>query len=546
MFRRIATAAAIALIASAVLLAQPARRAPVTIQLLALNDFHGSLEPPSGGNGRVGTVIAGGAAYLATHLKRAVADNPNSLVVAAGDVIGAAPLISSLVHNEPAIEALNAMHLAVSSVGNHEFDGGWQELVRMQKGGCHPTDGCQPDHRFTGAAFEYLAANVVRPTPKGDVPLFPATAMRTIAGVKIGFIGETLRDTPAMLAPGAGKDLKFLDEVDIANRYAATLKRQGADVIVLLIHEGGRQAGTDPNGCENFAGGIVPIVRKLSPDIGIVLSAHSHRFYNCMINGRHVSSAGAFGQGFTRVTLTIDPATHTATKIDVRNELTTRDVEPDLEQSALIAHYAALTEPIASRPIGSAQVALTRDRNAAGETTLGDVIADAQLARALAQTAGGVDLAVTNLSGIRSDFPAGAISFNDLFSTQPFGNIVLVSTITGKQLKELLEQQFDTTPLNWERILQVSAEFTYRYALNAPRGNHVDANSIMLNGRRILPGDTVRIAANDFIRGGDGFTALLNGPQILSAGADIDALEAYMKTHSPVAAPALNRIVRTD
>src|SRR5665213_2647340 len=125
-----ATAAAIALIASAVLLAQPARRAPVTIQLLALNDFHGSLEPPSGGNGRVGTVIAGGAAYLATHLKRAVADNPNSLVVAAGDVIGAAPLISSLVHNEPAIEALNAMHLAVSSVGNHEFDGGWQELVR--------------------------------------------------------------------------------------------------------------------------------------------------------------------------------------------------------------------------------------------------------------------------------------------------------------------------------------------------------------------------------------------------------------------------------
>ena len=546
MFRRSAAVAAVALIASAVLLAQPARRTTVTVQLLALNDFHGSLEPPSGGNGRVGSVIAGGAAYLATHLKRAVADNPNSLVVAAGDVIGASPLISSLMHNEPASESLNAMHLAVSSVGNHEFDGGWQELMRMQKGGCHPTDGCQPGHRFAGAAFEYLAANVVRTTPKGDVPLFPATAMRTIAGVKIGFIGETLRDTPAMLAPGAGKDLKFLDEAEIANRYAATLKRQGADFVVLLIHEGGRQAGTDPNGCDNLSGGIIPIAQKLSPDIGIVLSAHSHRFYNCMINGRHVSSAGAFGQGFTRVTLTIDRTTHTVTKIDVRNEIATRDVEPDPEQSALISRYAALAAPIAGRPIGSAVVALTRDRNAAGETTLGDVIADAQLARALVQTTGGVDLAVTNLSGIRSDFPAGAVSFNDLFSTQPFGNILLVSTITGSGLKELLEQQFDTVPLNWERILQVSAGFTYRYALNAPRGAHVDANSITLTGRRILPGDAIRIAANDFIRGCDGFTALQNLPQILSAGADIDALEAYMKMHSPIAAPALNRIVRTD
>ena len=369
--------------------------------------------------------------------------------------------------------------------------------------------------------------------------------MRTVAGVKIGFIGETLRDTPAMLAPGAGKDLTFLDEAEVANRNAADLKRQGADVIVLLIHEGGRQSGVDPNGCENLGGGIIPIVQKLSPDIGIVLSAHSHRFYNCVFDGRHVSSAGAFGQGFTRVTLTIDPVTRTATKIDVRNELATRDVEPDPEQSALIARYAAVVAPIARRPIGSTVVALTRDQNAAGETTLGDVIADAQFARALVQTTGGVDLAVTNLSGIRSDFPAGAVSFNDLFSTQPFGNILLVSTITGSGLKDLLEQQF-ITPMNWERILQWSAGFTYRYALNAPAGNHVDANSLMLNGRRILPADTVRISANDFIRGGDGFTALQNLPQILSAGADIDALEAYMKTHSPVAAPALNRIIRTD
>ncbi len=546
MFRRVAAVSAIALIASAVLVAQPAGRPGVTVQLLALNDFHGELEPPRGGNGKIGNIDAGGAAFLATHLKRAIAENPNSLVVAAGDLIGASPLISSLMHNEPAIEALNAMHLAVTSVGNHEFDRGWQELTRMQKGGCHPVDGCQPDHPFTGATFEYLAANVVRTTAGGQVPMFPATAMRTIAGVKIGFIGETLRNTPAMLAPGAGKDLTFLDEASIANRQAAALKRQGADVVVLLIHEGGRQEGADPNGCEHLSGGIIPIVQKLSPAIEIVLSAHTHRFYNCVIDGHYVTSASSYGRMITHINITIDPSSHTLKSIVATNAIVTRDVEPDTAMAALVARYAALSAPIARRPVGSTQSALNRTANAAGETTLGDVVADAQLYVAKTQTTGGVDLAVSNLSGIRSDFPAGDITFNDLFSTQPFGNIVLVSTITGAGLKDVLEQQFDALPVDRERILQVSAGFTYRYALNAPRGNHVDANSITLNGRRILPADTLRIAANDFIRGGDGFTALQNGPQLLSAGADIDALEAYMKTHSPVAAPALNRIIRTD
>src|SRR4051812_20964242 len=230
---------------------QPAP-AGAAVQLLAINDFHGNLEPPSGSNGLVNGVAAGGAAYLATHLANAVAKNPNSIIVSAGDVIGASPLVSSLSHDEATIEAMNAMNLAISSVGNHEFDKGIAELLRMKRGGCHPIDGCQGE-TFGGAHFDYLAANVVRTGT--TTPIFPASAVRTVGGVKIGFIGETLKGTPGIVSPWATKELTFLDEADAANAEAARLKQLGVNAIVLLIHQGGRQrpdAGEiEPNGCAN-------------------------------------------------------------------------------------------------------------------------------------------------------------------------------------------------------------------------------------------------------------------------------------------------------
>ena len=550
MYRLFRSTSIAALALTAVLAAQTRSARVVSVQILGINDFHGALETPTGANAAVGDVTAGGAAYLATHLARAAASNPNSIVVGAGDLIGASPLLSSLVHNEPTIEALNAMHLAISAVGNHELDRGWQELLRLQQGGCHPTDGCGAGRRFTGAAFQYLAANVRRSSARGDALLFPGTAVRTIGGVKIGFIGETLRDTAKMLSAPARKDLVFLDEADAANRSAAALTRQGVRAIVLLIHEGGRQGGEDrnnnPNACEDFNGAIAPIVQRLSPDVKVVMSAHTHRAYNCVIDGHIVTSAASHGRLITRVSLSIDVSTDTIAEATATNEVVSRDVDPDPLQTRLIARYAALAAPIARRPVGSIATALVRTLNDAGEDTLGDVIADAQLSAARG-LAGGADIAFMNQGGIRADLASGTVSYNDLFTVHPFGNTVLAMNIDGRTLKDLLEQQFDNPTAGKRDVLQVSAGFTYRYALRAPPGQHVDAESIMLNGKRVLPDDRVRIAASDFLHtGGGGFTALSRGTGVLSAGTDVDALEMYVKTHSPVSAPALNRIVRVD
>lgn len=525
----------------------PMQAPAATVQLLAINDFHGHLEPPDGANGRIGRTAAGGSEYLATHLARAAAQNPNSIVVAAGDLVGASPLLSALFHDEPTIESMNAMHLAVASVGNHEFDEGSRELLRLQNGGCHPVDGCQDRDGFGGAAFTYLAANVIQ---AGGAPILPPTAVRTLGGVKVGFIGLTLRGTPRIVTPAGVRGLEFLDEATTANRHAAELKGQGVHAIVLLIHQGGTQAGAgDPNGCAGFTGGLTPILNRLSPDIKVVISGHTHQAYTCTVGGRSVTSAGSFGRMITRVTLTIDPASGAIAAAKALNEVVTRDVPKEAAQTRIIAKYAPLSAPIASRVVGSVRTALTRRANDAGESALGDVIADAHLAATSAPEKGGAVVAFTNTGGIRADIvPAASartITYGDLFGVQPFGNVLTVVTLTGDALKRLLEQQFNGARGGSASLLQVSSGFTYSYTLRAPAGRHVDPASMRLDGRVIAPTDQIRVAANNFlIEGGDGFTVFREGTNQLGGDVDVDALVAYFLRRSPVQAGPLNRIVR--
>ena len=384
---RFKSAIAASLAFAAILFAQSP--SPVSVQLLAINDFHGNLEPPAGSDGQVNGVPAGGAEYLATHLRAAARANPNSVLVAAGDLIGALPLISSYFQDKPAIEAMNAMDLAVTSIGNHELDNGPAELRR----------------RTADARFQYLAANVV----KSDDPqetLFPATAVRTIAGVKIGFIGEVLEGTDRMIAPSSSKGLSFLEESRVANAAAARLERDGVHAIVLLIHQGGYQhpaAGApDTNGCDNFDGDINRVVNKLSPSIKVVISGHTHVFYNCVISGHVVTSAGSYGRLFTRVNLSIDPATDRILSVTAKNEVVTRDVEKDPAQSAIIGKYLPDAEKVARKPVGAVRAPIGRNPNEAGESALGDVIADAQLAATRAPEQGGAEIAFMNSGGIRA------------------------------------------------------------------------------------------------------------------------------------------------
>jgi 5'-nucleotidase len=530
----------------------------VTVQLLAFNDFHGHLEPPSGTNGAINGVAAGGAEYLATHLEQAVAENPNTIIVASGDLIGASPLTSSLFHDEPTIEAMNALHLAVASVGNHEFDEGWRETLRMQRGGCHPRDGCQDGDGFSGAAFTYLSANVLRTATK--TTLFPATVLKTVGGVKIGFIGETLKGTNQIVSPAANRGVVFLDEASTANRYAARLKRQGADVVALLIHQGGRQhtekgRALDPNGCENFGGSLMPILDKLSRDIQIVVAGHSHVFYNCHIGDRLVTSASSFGRMITRIQTTVDRSTPGPARITATNQIVTRDVARNPAQTAILAKYSAPVEERASRIVGSVTADLSRAVDQNGESPLGGVIADAQLASEGAKAAGAV-VAFMNDGGVRADIvatpprpgsPPGAVRFRDLFTVQPFSNTLTVVTMSGRTIKRLLEQQFDNPAAGQRKMLQVSSGFSYAYRLSAPAGQHVDAASIRIGNRPVAPTDRVRVAASDFlIDGGDAFTAFAEGTNRVTLGSDLDALVDYFRARSPISPPTERRVVRLD
>ncbi len=503
----------------------------VTVQILAINDFHGNLEPPSGSNGQIGGTPAGGAEYLATHLARAAAENPNSIVVGAGDIIGAAPLVSSLFRDEPTLQAMTAMHLSVSSVGNHEFDKGFRNLLRLKR------------------AFQYLSANVVR-TATGAT-LFPPTVVRRVGGVTVGFIGETLKGTPDIVAASSTRGLRFLAEAATANAYAARLNRQGVHAIVLLIHEGGRQRSSggpaDPNGCADFTGPIVPIVEQLSVDISVVVSGHTHDFYNCTIGGHLVTSASSFGRMITRIVLTIDRVTGRVTNAAAVNEIVTRDVPKDPAQTRIVEKYAALAATKANAHVGAAAADLLQKENAARESSLGDIIADAQLTATSAAASGGAEVAFMNSGGIRADVSAGDVTYRQLYEVQPFGNVLNVVTLTGDMLKRLLEQQFDNPSPGEMNILQVSNGFSYRYRSSAPSGQHVDADSITINGRRIGATDRVRVEASNFIvDGGGGYPVLREGTEKVVGTLDIDALVEYFKTHSPVAAGPQNRIIRVD
>lgn len=545
-------AAALALLATH---PQASRSGTVAVQLLAINDFHGNLEPPAGGDGRVNQIPAGGAEYLATHLARARAENANSIVVAAGDLIGASPLVSSMYHDEATIAAMNAMRLSVSAIGNHELDEGPAELLRMKRGGCHPAEGCSPVGKFRGATFQYLSANVVRTDTRK--PLFAPVVIRKVGGVKVGFIGETLQGTPQIVSAKSTSGLTFLDEATTANAYADQLQRQGVHAIVLLLHQGGRQAPAgdlDPNGCENFTGGIEAVVSRLSAAIPVVISGHNHLVYNCRIDGHLVTNAGAYGRGFTRIALEIDRASGRILQASSHNETVTRDVPRDSDISRIIAKYSALADARAGRVIGTITGDIVRRPNAAGESALGDVIADAQLESTRSLPDGGAAVAFMNSGGIRNDLVTrpgasggGDVTYGQLVVVQPFNNVVTVMTMTGETIRRVLEQQFDNPRPGTRTMLQVSRGFTYRYRASAPSGQHVEADSIRINGRAVAATDRVRVAASDFLfGGGDGFTAFADSTDIVGVMSDIDALVDYVSAHSPVSPRPQNRVTQLD
>ena len=529
----------------------PAPAATVKVQILAINDFHGNLKPPLDGiriqdpanPGKRINIAAGGAEYLATQVALLRARNANHVFVAAGDLIGASPLLSALFHDEPTVEALSLMGLEASAVGNHEFDKGATELLRMQRGGCSPVAGCKGPKPFKGAGYQYLAASTV--VEATGQTLLPAYHVKTFEGVPVAFIGLTLKGTPNIVVPAGVAGLRFDDEAETVNRLVPGLRTQGIEAIVVLIHEGGIPVG-DYNECPGISGPIVDIVKKLDKAVDLVISGHTHRAYNCRIDGRLVTSGDKYGTIVTAIDLVLDRQTRDVVSAQAENHIVRNaTLAKAPEQTALIAQYEQLAGPLTQRVVGRIAAALPRDSNPAGETALGQVVADAQLA---ATRDVGAQIALMNPGGIRAALalPAdGLLRYEDLFSVQPFYNNLVTMTLTGAQILQLLEQQW--TGQVSARLLQVSQGFAYTWDAARPLGQRLVPGSVTLDRKPLDPAASYRVTVNSFLAGGgDSFPALKAGTDRRTGMMDVDALERYVQANPTLAPGKLDRIARLN
>jgi 5'-nucleotidase len=578
----------------------PGAKPPKTtdIHLLAFNDLHGTLDP--GAQNLYGQ-FAGGAAFLAKAVKdRQALYGDQEATIFAGDNIGASPLASALFHDEPIQIATNLMNVDFGSVGNHEFDEGSQELLRMQKGGCHPVDGCQaapyatvkgkPKDKYPGADFQYLAANViVNDTGKTLFPPFAVKKFKPESHGKkfeVGFIGEVLESTPTIVTPTGVAGLTFEDEADTANAIVESEKGKAkhVDTWVLVIHQGGGQSAPAAlNGCNgNLAGSdIAEIAARLDPEIKVIVSAHTHNEYRCTISiggvTRLITSASSFGRALSDITLTVDDKTGelvsaAAENVLVKNALNTpgpgvvRQPDPSLADpavQAVVDQYVTASAPLANQVIGRIQANLTRaDPNGRGESALGDVIADAQYVATHPAGLGGAAIAFMNPGGIRADMlttqisggeALGEITYGEAFTVQPFGNTLVTKTMTGDMVRRLLQQQFQVggvpcnggTVTSGYRVLQISS--TFKYESNPAAATCADkVGKMWINGVEVQPADSFRVTMNNFLAtGGDGFTVFKEGTDPLGGAVDLDAFVDYFKAAEPagVAVPALDRIV---
>ena len=575
-----------------------ARSGPVQVTVLAFTDFHGNLLPQESGTldlpdpaeqdatvesaAPVGAaparrpplrrVSVGGAAYLATLIQQRRALNPNTLVLSAGDLIGASRLSSALFRDEPSIEVMNLIGLDANALGNHEFDKGRDELERQVKGGCatvaadSPLASCAgPDRTYRGARFAFLAANVLDGAGR---PIHPPYLVRQYGPVKVAVIGAATRTTPTIVSPDGVAGLRFEDEATAVNRTVGELRAQGIEAIVVVMHEGGQASPRNGPGdaCANARGEGFEIVDKLDRAVDLVIAGHTHQAYNCVRNGIRVVQAGSFGRLLAQIDLSIDPVSRdvvpgsvVARQWPVVNSLNADaavivaypPLAADPAVSALVSHYAALAAPRIQREVGRLAGAFGRNPSPGGDHAAGRLVADAYLAATAGAGQGRAVVAFVNPGGVRGNLaatgPGGAVSYGAVFQLQPFGNSLVTMSLSGAQIRALLEQQWTGANATEARVLQPSGGFTYAWRSDAPPGARVLADSMRLQGEPIDPARQYRVTVNSFMaEGGDGFTVLLSGADRLGGPQDVDAVLAWLRTRSPAHPDGVARITRRD
>ena len=583
LFRSITLLVTMALLAGC---AVPMQHAPgtssVKVKIIAINDLHGyliraenaevNLNDPDAKNG-VTSVQVGGVSYMASLVNQLRAQQLNAIFVGVGDLIGGSPAISSFTQDEATINILSQMGMEVSVVGNHEFDRGKEELKRIQYGGCAPgkeigVDTCVKNNRYEGARFPYLAANVIENTTQKT--LFPATFIKEFGPVRVGFVGVTLLDTPK--ATRGANDLTFMDEITVINDNAAQLRKQGAEAVVVLLHQGGGTKANTLNDkrCPDITGPIVPIIQGLK-GVDVVLSGHTHREYVCTDpkTGILFTQADYYGNVVTDMNLEIIPGKGVVAKhadnipviIDQNKKVPAGHAvlpkDPVIE--AEVQYYDKLSQKRRSEvqgyiatPMPIITVPGANSRNNMVEQPMGNVMADAFMATAPKSFQ--VDFALINAGGVRSGLRrSGAVTYDDLFAVAPFGNNMFYIELTGEQLVRLLEQQWekpncDNKPMVIQnvnlcgRLLQPSSTFTYTWDLSRGLGKPSGKGDVVLiDTVKIGPNQepldlkkTYRIVTDPFlaVEGGDNFTVFKQGTGLQDMGVlDMEAIVAYMKRH---------------
>ena len=557
MKNRTAALAVIALLLAGCAARPPA--APFDVKLIGFNDYHGNLQSPGSFAPNLAVPAAqrvpvGGAEYIAAHVGKLKSQNPQHVVVGAGDMIGATPLISSLFHDEPSVETLNRIGLEFNAVGNHEFDKGSAELLRLQRGGCKldaqgrvDLNSCQGAKvgtpvPFEGAKFQWLSANVI--VSATGRTLLPAYGVKRFRGVPVAFIGMTLKDTPGIVIPTGVAGLEFRDEAATVNALVPKLRAEGIEAIVVLVHEGGVQSGSlqDINECAGNLQGtpVARIVGQLDDAVDLVLSGHTHAAYNCRLpnaKGRTipVSSANAFGRVLSDIDLKLDPATRDVIAAQVTNRLVDHGIPPEPTVAGVVRGYEALVAPRAAVVIGSITTELPNNAvDAACNMPAGELIADAQLAATSAPAFGGASIALMNRGGVRTPGFTykqrategdGNVTYGEAFTTQPFGNSLVTLTLTAQQIKDVLEQQFagcrGQLPTA-TRLMIPSAGFKYRWNGAKACGERVHSVTLTRDGRTETlvdaagrvpePAREYRVTVNSFMAsGGDSFGDFTGG-----------------------------------
>ncbi|CAM3894624.1 bifunctional 2',3'-cyclic-nucleotide 2'-phosphodiesterase/3'-nucleotidase [Mesobacillus thioparans] len=496
---------------------------PIGLQLLGINDFHGQLDTYNS------KINAGGVDYLAAYLKEREATNPNTLLLHAGDAVGASSPVSALLQDEPTIKILNELGFDAGTVGNHEFDEGVDEMLRLINGGSHPKT-VDKYGEFEGADFPYVAANLVY-KETGENVLDPYTVI-DVNGIPVGIIGVALSDTPSIVIPSAVTDVEFTDETEAINRYTEELKEQGVETIVVLAHN---PSFSNPDG-SNAGEELIEIAQNVDDEVDVLLGGHNHAYTNTKVDGKIVVQSYSSGTAFSDIDLLINPVTKDVMAGKSEIVTTYRDqIEPDAEIKAMLDSYVADVAPILNEVIGTTPSYISRDTSAAGESAMGNLVADAMRWQT------GTDFAFMNSGGVRADIDAGEITWKEAFTVQPFGNDLVKMNVTGEVIKTLLEQQWGSKV----RIMPISGlKVTY----DDSRADGDRIVSITKNdGTPVEMDKTYSITVNNYMAGGgDGYAILATITDKTIDVVDLDALVNYLKDQGEVNPQIEGRVTKLN